>query len=401
MEKRKVLMGIVILLPVVLLIVPSFAQPVLKIGCHNPRTGPGAYWGMSADDGVDLGVAAWNKKGGVTVNGKKYKIEVIHEDDKYSGAEAVKVVNKLIFTDKVKYIVGPLSAACVMSILPITEANKVITIVDSFAGSELLKDRPFAFRAMVPPIHSAPGFFKFVTKRFPGFKTCVHISPNDATGWGSTQGDNDACYAMGIKVLGSEFFERATEDFTPMLSRVIAQKPDFISFGGTPPGSAGLIIKQAKELGYKGMFIHTGHLPTSVVGPIAGWENIEGYLTSGMSLTGPACPPKVEEVGAEFAKKYGEDMFALGGLFYDYPIILFQGIEKANSFDTVKVRNAIENLGEWDSIMGKARWGGKEVYGQNHQIIAPFMISQAQKRRLICIGVEMATEVPPPQQKWR
>ncbi len=94
-------------------------------------------------------------------------------------------------------------------------------------------------------------------------------------------------------------------------------------------------------------------------------------------------------------------MFVLGGVFYDYPGVLFRGMEKVNSFDSIKVRDAIENLGEWDTIMGKARWGGKEVYGQNHQIIAPFMISQVQYRKLICIGTAIAVEVPPPAQKWR
>jgi ABC-type branched-subunit amino acid transport system substrate-binding protein len=49
-----------------------------------------------------------------------------------------------------------------------------------------------------------------------------------------------------------------------------------------PAGSVGLIIKQARELGFKGRFIHIGQVDTSVVSGIAGKQNIGNY--SGPSI---------------------------------------------------------------------------------------------------------------------
>ena len=65
------------------------AQKVLKVGSFNPLTGPGAFWGTTAKKALDLSAENWNKRGGVTVKGQKYKIKVIHYDDKYKGEEAV------------------------------------------------------------------------------------------------------------------------------------------------------------------------------------------------------------------------------------------------------------------------------------------------------------------------
>lgn len=107
-----------------------------------------------------------------------------------------------------------------------------------------------------------------------------------------------------------------------------------------------------------------------------------------------------------FEEKFKEAKFELTGalyaaLYYDYPNILFRGIEKANSLNTDEVRVAIENLGEIDTITGKGHWGGKEFYGISHQLMWPLVVSQVQKRKLVVVGVVMPWEMPAPQQKWR
>ena len=84
------------------------ATRVLKVGSFNPRSGLGAAWGINADRANDLAANERNKKGGIVVQGQRYTLELIHEDDKGRGEEGVKAANKLIYTDKVKFIVGPL-----------------------------------------------------------------------------------------------------------------------------------------------------------------------------------------------------------------------------------------------------------------------------------------------------
>jgi len=379
------------------------ATQVLKLGSFNPRTGLGAAWGINADRANDLAADERNKKGGITVQGQRYKIELIHEDDKGRGEEGVKAANKLIYTDKVKFIVGPLLSTPFLAAAPIIEATKTVTFVASMAP-QVLKDRKYVFRVTVPFNHSSPAYFKFVSKIYPELKSTVHITSNDAARLSAEQGDNDACYAVGIKVLGSELYEYGAQDFTSMLARILPLKPDFLTFGGTPPNVVGLIIKQARELGYKGRFIHTSACSPSVVGPIAGWENIEGMLTGSPTIEGANVPPAIKKVHSEWVAKYGQEN---EGGFYDgiieYPIVevLSLGIEKANGLDPDKVVAALENLGEMNTVLGKARWGGMKTYNNNHQLLPPVWITEVRNKKLILLGREDAWETPPPEQKWR
>ena len=384
----------------------AFAQKapqILKIGCYNPRTGPAAAWGINTSRGLELCVDEWNKKGGVTIQGQNYKIEMIHEDDKARGEDAVKAANKLIYTDKVKFLAGLVTSPCILAAMPMIETNKIITVANSFSV-EVLKDRKYLFRCVVPPIHCAPAFFKFVNKIRPDLKTSVHITPNNAGGWDATQGDNDACHAVGIKVLASEFIEIGTQDFTSMLARILPLKPDFLSTASTPPSVVGLIIKQARELGYKGEFIHSSFIMPNELGPIAGWENIEGMITGDIAIEGPNVPQSLKKVYNDWVRKYGEENaggFPLGICQYDAINIICRGIEKANSLDPDKVVAGIENLGTIDTIFGKVRWGGMKTYNNNHQLLMPALISQVKNKKLLSLGLEESWDVPPPQQKWR
>jgi branched-chain amino acid transport system substrate-binding protein len=104
----------------------------LKVGMISVLTGPGSYWGLAFMRGAELAFGDINKAGGVVVGGKRYTFKFWAEDDKYKPEEAVLVANKLIFTDKVKFIFGPLSSASCLAVGPVCEKNKVFHIADSY-----------------------------------------------------------------------------------------------------------------------------------------------------------------------------------------------------------------------------------------------------------------------------
>ena len=57
-----------------------------------------------------------------------------------------------------------------------------------------------------------------------------------------------------------------------------------------------------------------------------------------------------------------------------YPLL--QGIQKAQSFDTDKVRAALESMKTIDTIYGQGKMGGQEEFGINHVVYRPPMISR-------------------------
>jgi hypothetical protein len=77
----------------------------------RPFPATGAGWGLALRAGAELASDDTNAKGGLEVAGKKYKISVIPYDDKYQGQAAADAANRLIFMDKVKFIIGPMGSA--------------------------------------------------------------------------------------------------------------------------------------------------------------------------------------------------------------------------------------------------------------------------------------------------
>ena len=96
----------------------------LKIGIVATQTGVGAYHGEQEIKAVNLAVEEINAKGGI--NGKK--IELIVEDSQSVPKEAVNAVNKLVNTDKVKFIVGDCWNDTTISFMQMTNDKKVIVV---------------------------------------------------------------------------------------------------------------------------------------------------------------------------------------------------------------------------------------------------------------------------------
>src|SRR5499425_157197 len=82
----------------------GLAADVVKFGISTPLSGPAAPWGIPHKNAIELVFDEINAAGGLDVNGKKYKLEIVGYDHKYVIAEGVATVNRLIAKDGVKYI---------------------------------------------------------------------------------------------------------------------------------------------------------------------------------------------------------------------------------------------------------------------------------------------------------
>ena len=75
-----------------------------------------------------------------------------------------------------------------------------------------------------------------------------------------------------MKISGDE------TDFYPVLTPLIKKGVDIIDVASPGPEDASLIIKQARELGYKGIFAHADAPNIDDYADVAGWDAVEGFL---------------------------------------------------------------------------------------------------------------------------
>src|SRR5215813_12566914 len=232
------------------------AADVIKFGVSTPLSGPAAPWGIPHKQATELIFEEINSQGGLDVGGKKYKLEVVAYDHKYVIAEGVATVNRLIAKDGVKYISILGGAVAKANEEAINESGS-LGLTLAYAEGLVSPKNPLTFHSFPAPPETT-SFWKWVKQNHPSLKRVATISPNDDTGWWSIKVETTFIQKLGYETVAKEFFERTMTDFNPVLLRILAQKPDVISVLASPAGSVGLIIKQARELGFKGRFIHIG-----------------------------------------------------------------------------------------------------------------------------------------------
>ncbi len=115
-------------------------------------------------------------------------------------------------------------------------------------------------------------------------------------------------------MVAKEFFERDRVDFVPLLTRMLARGIDTIELDGNAPGTAGLIAKQARELGFKGKVVRTGGPATAEIIGVAGKEASEGMMVHAVI---DAAQPSTRAYMDAYQAKYKAAPNGFSPSFYD------------------------------------------------------------------------------------
>src|SRR4029453_12413292 len=249
--------------------------------------------------------------------------------------------------------------------------GRVLNLPLAYAEGLVSPKNPYTFHSFPSPPETST-FWKWIKQNHPGLKRGPPSPRNDDTGWWSIKVETAYIQKLGYETVAKEFFERTMTDFNPVLLRILTQKPDIISGLASPAGSVGLIIKPARELGFKGRFIHIGQVDTSVVANIAGKANVEGTWVHGF-VQAPL-PEKIKSWQARYTKRYGE--WNATSIDFTNPAFAFvAALKKAQSTDPKKVAEALQTV-EFENLWGTAHFGGKEYYGIGNQILYPMPFSE-------------------------
>jgi branched-chain amino acid transport system substrate-binding protein len=338
-------------------------------------SGPAAGWGKAIDRGVRTAAALINEGGGLKIGTTTYTIEVVTGDTKCNRPEAVKVMNKLVFQDRIRFVVGPICSAEVLAMQTVTEPNQVLVIGNGYAKEILAANKPFYFRGIEPSHERAPSVVAWLRKNRPEIKTVVTVAPNDASGWSVTKDYEEPLGKAGLNLAAKEFYERGTTDFYPMLTRIKAKNADLIFSTGATPAEYALVVKQARELGLKAVL--GGHCGSvSDIGEfvrIAGPANAEGYLFChwpDLKVTSPN--PKAVRFMKKATALFGNEVVpGNDGIWYDAMNAMAHAMRKAGSLDPAKVRDALTTIPDWaDGVMTSFKLGGKDYYGIDRQAIS-------------------------------
>ena len=355
----------------------------LKIGALLSLTGAASYWGMGWKYGIEMAVEEINEQGGITVDGKTYELEVIYYDDKYSATDAVTGINKLVFVDDVKFVIGPLGSPAMIAIASITEEEEVLVLGAGSAPERLGPDKPHMFAINMTGKEFQPAVHAWVKEQYPELKTWYGIVPDNEVGWSDVDVFTPRIEALGWEILGWELYDPATTDFYPLLTKIMAEDPDMIDTCTSLPSSFCLIWKQLYELGYEGLTMASGGgtAPSQVL-EIAGAEAVEGNIMAWIDY-------QQDYLILESEKEFRDRAIAeYGSTGYDIPrvveggwdpvMLLVEAIKGAGTVeDTDAIADYLEDI-ELELPDGVKNFGGEETFGIKRMIQGDVMVGQWQ-----------------------
>jgi branched-chain amino acid transport system substrate-binding protein len=344
------------------------AQPqILKIGVVTSITGPLAP-GLKAEyDAAKPTQDLLNQMGGITINGQKYNIELTVQDDKSSPPDGIASANRLI-QDGVKFIVAPIFPPVALAMLPVCTQAKVITMAPSQSDpAQFNKDNPYNFCAFMLAYNN-PTIYAHLQKTYPQVKNMAFISPDDP---GINITFNLAiqeAQKRGLTAVAKERFPTDTADFSSIVTKMLAQKPDAIDLVGGLAIWTTNIINNCRDQGFTGPIFADGiggdpNLLAGMVKPQYLNDIFEGcpdVTSDQMTPIVKQLRPLVEKVGSQY-------IYDSANLLAATTLIL-AGIQKAQSLDTDKVKTAFETMGSVDSVWGGAKWSGQDLGFTNHMI---------------------------------
>jgi len=327
-------------------------------------------------------------KGGIPVGTEKYSIKLITYDDKYKGPDGLTAANKLVFDDKVKIILGSISSASILAFQVVTEPNKVLVLCNSFSHQVLDNNKPYTFRILMTSLEKAPLEVGWLAKERPNVKNVITWAPNDVSGWDVTKHYIKAFNSNRLNVLMSEYYERGTKDFYPILTRIKAKNPDLVYSCGSPPGDVALMVKQARELGMKCMIMgHAGSVedPDKFVG-IAGKKSAEDY-TYGTDFNFASQEPRAAQFIEKYMKKYSHPCYGyVDPCFYDAVMAVSYAIQKVGALDSDKIRDMLTQISDYSGVMGSFKFSGKEDYGIDRQRMTTCFIAQIKDGKQVILA---------------
>lgn len=254
---------------------PALAQDVVKIGYSGPLSGGAALYGKNVLDGMQLAASEINAAG-LVVAGKKYKLEIVALDDKYNPSETAINAQRLVQEHKTPAILVPHSGGS-FALQTNNEAQKYLLL--SYTSVPQITARGNKLTLRIPPEFTSyiQPFIKHSMGKYGKNLAIANADHDYAKAW--TAAFRPAWEAAGGKVVADNpmSYNRAT-DFYSGVSRVLASKPDVLFIGGASEPT-GLVVKQARELGFKGGFVIIDQAKMDEMGQVTGgYGPLEGSI---------------------------------------------------------------------------------------------------------------------------
>jgi branched-chain amino acid transport system substrate-binding protein len=321
----------------------------IKIGTPLALTGGLADEGKKQVIAYDMWLSRVNSSGGINVNGKKMKVELVRYDYETNAQRAQQLAEKLIVEDKVDFLLAPFGSGHTKVVAGVAERYGVPVVATS-ASSESIFDQGYKnlFGVLAPNKGSITNLLDLVSKNLPQIKTVAILGREDVFPKAVAGTMNDLASKAGYNIRSIEYYSVGALDLSTPISKIKSIKPDWIFITGY---SKDLILarKQMADLGV------TAPVVTMITGPVyrefidalgPQAENVTSttWWHHSALLKGDDPWGSTKAFYDEFVSKEKQDPDYVHAASAAALVALQKAIEKAKTTDKAKVRDALASL---------------------------------------------------------
>lgn len=363
------------------------------LGAAISFTGKYSPNGIHASNGYNLAVKRINETGGVKVGGKSYKLKIQYYDDESTPARGAQLAERLIKQDGIKFMLGPYSSGLTKAIAPVTAKYKISMVEAEGASRSLFtQGNKYIFAVLSTSeqyLASTVALAAEIAKsqgKDPSSVRVALVFENDPFSQDVRAGVLDDMKKFGMKAVIDDKMPRDLSDISATLTKVKALKPDLLLLSGHTKGAA-TAARQIKELKISVPMIAMTHCEAAdVIGNFGDAAN--GFL----------CPTQWAETLSYSGELFGsaadyDKLFKATYAEYKDKSVPYQAaqgsaavmvwkdaFERANSFDTEKVRDALA------ATDMKTFYGDIRFAPEGNNIAKPMVLRQIQNGKYYVVA---------------
>ena len=354
------------------------ANPELKIGFVGVTSGPAAAWGTSNVRSMQTLAAWYNELGGVKIGSVTYDLNIVTFDDQKDPKRAIAGMEKMA-QEGIHYVVGPNVDDGAAAVRPVAEANGIVYFPYAFPKSLYEKPASNAVLGMIANYQSGPAIYKYLMEN-KGVKKVAFVAANESDPLSQRDGGVAAAKALGLEVVAqNDTYQNDTRDFSPVLTPIVALKPDLLVLSGVAPANAPLLIRAARELGYEGLISTETAQDAKVLEEGAG-ELANGFISVGGASTPEIASDRMKEFVERYTKMFGEYNDESNTKVYALDYIL--ETLKANPAaigDVEEFKKTMDTFSAPNPYLkgdAKLTYVGTTSFGQKRQVAVPMVVNE-------------------------
>lgn len=322
----------------------------IRIGTTFILTGKWAVYGLDNKAGMEIALDEINKEG---VLGKK--LQILWEDSAGDKTVGVALFRKFAGDPGIPLIMQ-VSTAELGAQAPLAKSLGIPVISTGSVGAGVPLNE-WTYRVNLPVSTAVPILIKGVKEKKDARKFAViYDMANEYPSSEAKLVEKLINEDKGLRLVAIERFKTGDRDFSAQLTKLRNLPHDALWISGTSD-EVGLIMRQAREIGIKSLFVGG----TSLVDPAT--FNIARGAMAGSVLSlqfSPSDPrPIVKRFVAEYEKRHKKSPPLYAALGYDGVLIVADAIKRAGKVDRAAIREALSATKGLEGLAGRYTYQGQ------------------------------------------